>query len=89
MQLDHTPGNWAVDPNDAYMVTADIDGLIVAITESEDRSDTMAIANAKLIALIPELLAVALLASTVGCHERAVDFLKSRALAVLGKAGIL
>ncbi len=50
-----TPGPYAVDPNDATVVTADNDGLIVCETGYEDRDFDEQKANAILFAAAPEL----------------------------------
>jgi hypothetical protein len=46
----HTPEPWAQDSNDLFAVTADKDGLLVAVTEVGDRSDAECEVNARRIA---------------------------------------
>jgi hypothetical protein len=49
----HTPEPWSVDTNDGFLVTADSDGGMVAVTETEDRNDATCHANAlRLVAAV-------------------------------------
>jgi hypothetical protein len=63
MMIQHTPGPWAIDPNDGWLITADCDGLVVAEIpygdlgeESGDRHHETNEANARLIAAAPRLM---------------------------------
>jgi hypothetical protein len=43
----HTPEPWSVDTADCFLITADADGGMVAVTETLDRDDATCSSNAR------------------------------------------
>lgn len=83
----HTPGPWRIQGHDGDVKIIDSKGEALATVHCMyGVDDPEGHANARLIAAAPELLELALLAAEVGCHERAVDFLRDKARAAIAKA---
>jgi hypothetical protein len=97
MDTKHTQGEWVADRG--FKDASDRNGEHTTISDDfltvfmgGDDENYIEVhgpnqkANASLVEVAPELLALAIEVAQMGCHERAVDYLRKRAAELITKA---